>query len=87
MPPMRALASLPRAALTALLLPLAACGSGAGDAPASSPPPDPGGPPQGQVAPEFSLVDVNPASPSAATEVAPSDSVGQVSVWYFGHAT
>jgi hypothetical protein len=87
MPPMRALASLPRAALTALLLSLAACGSGAGAAPAPSPPPDPGGPTLGQVAPEFALVDVNPASPSTATEVAPSDSLGRVSVWYFGHAT
>jgi hypothetical protein len=39
------------------------------------------------VAPEWSLTDVNATSPTFNEEVSPSDLRGQVSVWYFGHAT
>jgi hypothetical protein len=45
-----------------------------------SPPPD-------LRVPDFSLPDVNPASPRAGTNVSPRDYEGQVSAWYFGHAT
>lgn len=37
--------------------------------------------------PDFALEDVNPTSPSFETLVSPRDRIGQVSVWYFGHAT
>jgi len=35
----------------------------------------------------FSLEDVNPTSGSYGERVAPADYAGQVSAWYFGHAT
>jgi hypothetical protein len=35
----------------------------------------------------FSLEDVNPTSPLYGQQVAPADFEGQVSAWYFGHAT
>ena len=38
------------------------------------------------VAPDFMLADVNPASPTAATEVSPRDYLGGVSAYYFGSA-
>ncbi len=38
-------------------------------------------------APEFSLRDVNPASPRLDQQVKPSDYRGQVSGWYFGHSS
>lgn len=44
------------------------------------------GPSDGQV-PDFSLLDVNSTSPSFDTKVSPRDHVGQVTAWYFGHAT
>jgi hypothetical protein len=84
---MRPAASLSRPALALLgLLALAACGGG-GD-PAPGPAPAGGdGPPLGQVAPEFALADVNPASTTVGTDVRPSQSRGAASAWYFGHAT
>ena len=36
---------------------------------------------------EFSLPDVNPTSATYGQDVSPSDYVGKVSAWYFGHAT
>lgn len=36
---------------------------------------------------DFSLQDVNPNSSSHNELVSPRDYVGQVSAWYFGHAT
>jgi len=43
--------------------------------------------PVGTLAPEFSLPDVNPASSTFGTDVAPSQELGSASAWYFGHAT
>jgi hypothetical protein len=43
--------------------------------------------PSGTRVPDFSLPDVNPASPTAGTDVSPRDYEGKVSAWYFGHAT
>ena len=36
---------------------------------------------------DFSLLDVNPTSSTAGTNVSPRDHLGEVSAWYFGHAT
>jgi hypothetical protein len=36
---------------------------------------------------DFSLVDVNPASPSSGQNVSPHDFDGRVSAWYFGHSS
>jgi hypothetical protein len=41
----------------------------------------------GDLAPDFMLVDVNPASPTANQPVSPRDYLQRVSGWYFGHAT
>ena len=38
-------------------------------------------------APEFALEDVNPTSVSFGTQLGTADAAGQVSAWYFGHAT
>jgi hypothetical protein len=40
----------------------------------------------GQV-PDFALVDVNPNSATYNQQVSPRDYLGQISAWYFGHAT
>lgn len=40
-----------------------------------------------QIAPDFSLLDENPASATHAQLVSPRDYLGQVSAWYFGHST
>jgi hypothetical protein len=77
-------ASLARAALAALALLAAACGGG-GDGTVTELTNE--GPPLGQVPPAFSLPDVNPASATYATNVSPSQTLGSVSLWYFGHAT
>ena len=37
--------------------------------------------------PDFSLMDVNPNSPTKDQAVSPRDYLQQVSAWYFGHAT
>ena len=37
--------------------------------------------------PDFTLTDVNPASPTKDQGVSPRDYLQQVSAWYFGHAT
>jgi hypothetical protein len=39
------------------------------------------------VYPEFSLPDVNETSPTFGQNVSPSDYLGEVSAWYFGHAS
>jgi hypothetical protein len=44
------------------------------------------GPLQG-LAPNFSLLDVNPNSPSSGQTVSPRHQLQKVSAWYFGHAT
>ena len=36
---------------------------------------------------DFSLEDMNPTSATFGAMVSPRDYEGQVSVWYFGHAT
>jgi hypothetical protein len=36
---------------------------------------------------DFMLTDVNPASSTYGQSVSPRDYQGQVSAWYFGHAT
>jgi hypothetical protein len=41
----------------------------------------------GDVMPDFVLLDVNPGSPRSGQAVSPRDYLGQVSAWYFGHAT
>jgi hypothetical protein len=41
----------------------------------------------GEVVPDFSLLDVNPASPTSGQAVSPRDYLEIVSGWYFGHAT
>jgi hypothetical protein len=37
--------------------------------------------------PDFSDLDVNPTSATSGSLVSPRDYLGQVSAWYFGHAT
>jgi hypothetical protein len=39
------------------------------------------------LAPDFALEDVNPNSSTYQSMVSPSQYLGQVSAWYFGHAT
>lgn len=46
-----------------------------------------GGPDPSRPVPDFSLEDVNPSSARFETAVSPRDLKGQVSGWYFGHAT
>jgi hypothetical protein len=41
----------------------------------------------GDIAPDFSLIDQNPASPTANQPVSPRDYLMRASGWYFGHAT
>ena len=41
----------------------------------------------GTLAPDFSLGDVNPASPTGLQAVSPRSKLNRVSAWYFGHAT
>ena len=43
--------------------------------------------PVGTLAPDFSLSDVNPASPTGGQAVSPRSKLARVSAWYFGHAT
>jgi hypothetical protein len=43
--------------------------------------------PVGALVSDFSLQDVNPASPTADQPVSPRDYLQRVSGWYFGHAT
>jgi hypothetical protein len=37
--------------------------------------------------PDFKLIDTNPNSPTVNQEVSPSQFLGKVSAWYFGHGT
>lgn len=48
---------------------------------------NPGGPGGSNAAPDFSIQDVNDTSPRFNDMVSPRDYQGQVSAWYFGHAT
>lgn len=43
--------------------------------------------PSDQAMPEFAIPDVNPASARYNNDVSPRDYLGQISAWYFGHAT
>ena len=43
--------------------------------------------PSDEPMPDFSLADVNASSASYSTTVSPRDHLGEVSAWYFGHAT
>ena len=43
--------------------------------------------PIGTVVADFSLLDVNPNSVSLGDSLSPRASLGQISAWYFGHAT
>ncbi len=47
----------------------------------------PFGPPPEGIMQDFTLHDVNPNSPLNGQEVSPRQYVGQISAWYFGHAT
>jgi hypothetical protein len=63
--------------LAALLVVLAGCG---GD--------DISGPGTGQVAaPDFHLADVNTASATHGVQISPRRYLGEISAYYFGHAT
>ena len=42
---------------------------------------------EGELVADFSLIDVNPTSTTYNQAVSPRDYLGQVSGWYFGHAT
>jgi len=42
---------------------------------------------EGETAPDFSLIDVNPNSATHDQTVSPRGFLGGVSAWYFGHAT
>jgi len=53
----------------------------------SDPTPPPPPPPPTDPAPDFSLRDVNPNSSRFDQMVSPRDYEGQVSAYYFGHAT
>ena len=44
-------------------------------------------PPATNPVPDFAWTDVNPTSASYGATVSPRDYLGQVSAWYFGHAT
>ncbi|MCC7291406.1 MAG: hypothetical protein IT449_05005 [Phycisphaerales bacterium] len=44
-------------------------------------------PPDADAMPDFSLVDLNPESPRRGEAISPRDYLGEVSAWYFGHAT
>ena len=46
-----------------------------------------GGPDPNKPVPDFSIEDVNPTSARFETVVSPRDLQGQISGWYFGHAT
>ena len=37
--------------------------------------------------PDFKLIDTNPNSPTFNAEVSPSQFLGKISAWYFGHGT
>jgi hypothetical protein len=37
--------------------------------------------------PDFHLMDVNPNSATFNREISPRNYMGQISAWYFGHAT
>lgn len=39
------------------------------------------------LAPDFALLDVNPASPTSGQQVSPRNFQGRVSAWYFGHSS
>lgn len=39
------------------------------------------------VVPDFRLQDVNPNSPTHGDTISPRNYLGQISGWYFGHAT
>ncbi len=41
----------------------------------------------GDLVPDFSLIDQNPASPTGGDPVSPRDYLTRVSGWYFGHST
>ncbi len=41
----------------------------------------------GEVVPDFSLRDENPASPTSGQQVSPRDFEGKVTGWYFGHSS
>jgi hypothetical protein len=78
------------AALTAVLALATGCGGGGGgggDGGGGGGGGTGDGPPIGAVVPEFDLADDNPASPTYATLVSPSDVLGSASAWYFGHST
>ena len=68
--------------LALVLLAALFAAAGCGDDSPNKPDPTP----SGQV-PDFALLDVNPNSPSSATQVSPRDYQGKVSAWYFGHST
>lgn len=73
-----------RNTLFPLLLAFLLVGLGCGDDDTASP--NQPATPEGQVS-DFELPDVNPNSATKGADVSPRDYLGQVSAWYFGHAT
>jgi hypothetical protein len=71
---------LRRSIVVLAALALAGCGSSTEPAPANPIP-------VGALVPNFGLLDVNPASPTAGRVVSPRDFEKRVSAWYFGHST
>ena len=67
----------PASALVAFFVLVAGCG----DNKVTAPGPKPG------AAPDFQLSDVNPASATYGLRVSPRRYLGQISAYYFGHAT
>jgi hypothetical protein len=85
-----ALVRRPARVLGCLLLAALAAGCGGGSADGGEPATTGGAThpvSAGALVPDFSLLDVNPASPTAGHPVSPRDYLKRVSAWYFGHAT
>ncbi len=69
---------LPMALLVALFL-MPGCGDDSPNKPPDTPP--------GDLAPDFTLTDVNENSATFSQDVSPRQHLGAVSAWYFGAAT
>ena len=65
--------------LLALLLAFGGCNSDSPTKPVVAPP--------AAVVPDFTIEDVNPNSPTYGDTLSPREYLGQISCWYFGHAT
>jgi len=70
-------AGSPLALLAVALVALAGCAKDAPTKPL----------PVSSVAPDWTLTDVNPNSPTHGQAVSPRGQLGKISAWYFGHST